>query len=59
MSKVFLLGLDGAPPQFVFERWIDSLPNLSKLMKKGGHAKMQTAKPTSTVVAWTSMFSVK
>ena len=58
-KRVFVLGIDGAPPQFVFDRWIDELPNLKKLMWEGAWGKIQTTIPPQTCNAWTSFFSSK
>ena len=33
MNKVAVIGLDGAAPQLVFERWRDELPNLENNVK--------------------------
>ncbi len=59
MTKLFLLGIDGAPPQYVFGEWLKDLPNLKKLMQRGLYAKIETTVPPSTCVAWTSLFSGK
>ncbi len=59
MSKVFVLGIDGAPPQYVFDKWLDELPNLKKLMDSGAYARIITTVPPSTCSAWPSFFSGK
>lgn len=59
MAKVFVLGIDGAPPQFVFDKWLDDLPNLKRLMNSGLYGRIQTSIPPSTCVAWSSFFSGK
>jgi len=57
MTKVFLFGIDGAPPELIFDKWNESLPNIKKLMQSGTYAKMNSAIPPSTIVAWNSMIS--
>lgn len=59
MSKVFLFGIDGAPPELIFDKWLDELPNIKKLMQEGIYAKVNSAIPPSTIVAWSSMISGK
>jgi len=57
MTKVLLFGIDGGEPSLVFERWRKDLPNLDKLMQKGCYARMNSAIPPNTIVAWNSMIS--
>jgi len=59
MGKIFLFGIDGAPPELVFGKWLNDLPNIKKLMQKGAYAKINSAIPPSTIVAWNSMISGK
>jgi len=59
MAKVFLFGIDGAPPELIFDKWLDELPNIKRLMSGGIYAKVNSAIPPSTVVAWNSMISAK
>jgi predicted AlkP superfamily phosphohydrolase/phosphomutase len=59
VKKVFVLGIDGANPEFVFTKWIQYLPNLRSLMKKGVYAKLRSTIPPLTAVAWTSMTTGK
>lgn len=58
-KKVFLFGIDGAPPELIFDKWKNELPNISKLMDQGSHARMESTIPPSTIVAWNSMISGK
>ncbi|MFH0837327.1 MAG: alkaline phosphatase family protein [Candidatus Aenigmatarchaeota archaeon] len=58
-NKVFVFGIDGAPPELIFDRWLDELPNIKSLIQNGVHAKVNSAIPPSTIVAWNSMFSGK
>tara|TARA_Y100000310_G_scaffold329181_1_gene398542 strand:+ start:703 stop:2085 length:1383 start_codon:yes stop_codon:yes gene_type:complete len=59
MSKVFVFGIDGAPPELIFDKWLEILPNIKKLMEKGSYAKLNSTIPPSTIVAWNSMMSGK
>lgn len=58
-KKVFVLGIDGAPPELIFERWKDDLPNLKKLMEEGCYSKMESTIPPLTCAAWTSFSTGK
>lgn len=57
MAKVFVLGIDGAPPQLIFDKWINELPNLRKLMDNGAFGRIRSTIPPSTCIAWNSFFS--
>jgi predicted AlkP superfamily phosphohydrolase/phosphomutase len=59
MPKVAVIGLDGAPPWLVFERWRDRLPNLRALMQQGVWGELRSCHPPITVPAWTSMMTSK
>jgi predicted AlkP superfamily phosphohydrolase/phosphomutase len=56
-KRVFIFGIDGMPPALLFERWIDELPNIKKVMQNGIYAEMQSTVPPSTILAWTAMAS--
>ena len=57
--KVFVFGIDGAPPELIFGRWLDELPNIKGCIDKGTYARLNSTIPPSTIVAWNSMFSGK
>lgn len=59
MSKVFILGIDGAPPEFVFGEWLDELPNIKKLIEKGSFARLNSTIPPLSAVAWTAISTGK
>ena len=59
MTKVLLFGIDGAPPELVFDKWLDVLPNIKKLMASGTYARLNSTIPPSTIVAWNAMLSGK
>src|SRR3989338_5733933 len=57
MSKVFVFGIDGMPPQMAFRDYIDELPNLKSLMEKGLYGKIKSTSPPSTILAWSAFCS--
>ena len=57
--KVFVIGLDCAAPELVFDRWCDDLPNLTHLAKNGSYGELQSCIPAITVPAWSVMMSGK
>jgi len=57
--KVFVIGLDCAPPEHVFEAWRSELPNLNKLMSQGVYGKLASCMPCITVPAWSVMTASK
>ncbi len=57
--KVFVIGLDCAPPELIFDAWRNELPNLKKLMDRGSYREMMSCIPAITVPAWSSMTSSK
>ncbi len=56
-QKVFILGIDGMPPELIFEKWKGQLPNFSFLMERGVYAKIAATVPPTSIASWTSMFS--
>ncbi len=64
--KVFVIGLDCAPPAVLFRTGgegnlglKDQLPNLSRLIDAGIYGPLSSSIPCITVPAWTSMLSSK
>ena len=64
--KVFVIGLDCAPPPVIFKNSAegpiglkDQLPNLSRLIDEGIYGPLSSSIPCITVPAWTSMLSSK
>tara|TARA_Y100000310_G_C20694653_1_gene824699 strand:- start:1330 stop:3447 length:2118 start_codon:yes stop_codon:yes gene_type:complete len=58
-NKVFVLGIDGAPPQTIFGEWLDELPNIKKLMDGGCYAKLNSTDPPLSITAWASITTGK
>jgi predicted AlkP superfamily phosphohydrolase/phosphomutase len=52
-----VIGLDCAPPEFVFERWRDELPTLRSLLERGRYGVLRSSDPPITVPAWACMTS--
>ena len=42
-TKVFVIGLDCAPPELIFDAWRDELPNLKRLMDSGAYGVMYSS----------------
>ncbi|MGD8857684.1 MAG: alkaline phosphatase family protein [Chloroflexota bacterium] len=57
--KVFVIGLDCAPPELLFDQWRDILPNFKRLLDGGVHSELYSSTPAITVPAWSSMTSSK
>jgi predicted AlkP superfamily phosphohydrolase/phosphomutase len=49
--KVFVIGLDCAAPELVFERWKDDLPHLTRLREGGWWRDLQSCIPAITASA--------
>ena len=58
-KKTLIIGWDCAPPDWVFDRWIDQLPTLKSLLKKGLYGNLRSSIPPITVPAWQSMLTSK
>lgn len=59
VDKVAIIGLDGAEPSLVFERWAADLPNLRRLAEQGRWGNLESCVPPITVPAWSCMASSK
>jgi len=57
--KLFVFGIDGAPPEYIFDKWLDELPNIKKLMEEGTYAKLVSTTPPLSIVAWGSIYTGK
>ena len=56
-SRVCVIGLDCAPPELVFDRFLPDLPHLRPLMERGLWGPLESTIPPITVPAWMSMFT--
>ncbi len=59
MEKVFVFGIDGAFPEYIFEEWLDELPNIKRLMDEGSYARLNSTIPPLSATAWSSIFTGK
>jgi predicted AlkP superfamily phosphohydrolase/phosphomutase len=59
IEKVAIIGLDCAEPSLMFERWIDDLPVMRRLMASGTYGNLTSSMPPITVPAWSCMASSK
>jgi predicted AlkP superfamily phosphohydrolase/phosphomutase len=57
MSKIAVIGLDCAEPKLVFDRWLDELPNLRRLVRAGTWGALRSVDPPITVPAWSCMLT--
>ncbi len=57
--KVFIIGLDCAAPELVFDQWRDELPTFRKLMEGGLWGDLWSSIPAITVPAWACMTASK
>ena len=51
VNRILIIGLDGASPYLV-QRWQQSLPNLSRLMREGASGTLRSITPPRSVPAW-------
>ena len=53
----FVIGLDCAAPQLVFDRWLEELPAIRSLTERGSYGVLRSCDPPITVPAWSVMTS--
>lgn len=58
-KKVAVLGLDSVPPEILFDKLIDKLPNFRRIYREGLHGRLRTCDPPITVPAWMVMMTGK
>ena len=56
-GRVAVIGLDCADPGLVFDRFVDELPNLNRLVRAGTSGPLRSVDPPITVPAWSCMMS--
>jgi len=56
-KKVFVIGLDCAPPKLLFEEFKEQLPNFKMMLDEGTYCPMHSVHPPITIPAWMSMCS--
>lgn len=51
------MGLDSIPPELLFDRWLDQLPNIKCLVSNSSYGAMKSTIPAITCPAWVSMMT--
>lgn len=51
------MGLDSIPPELLFDRWLDRLPNIKRLVSNSIYGAMKSTIPAITCPAWVSMMT--
>lgn len=59
MKRVLVIGLDCVPPELVFERFRERLPNINALLRAGAYGRIESVIPPITVPAWACMMTGK
>ena len=57
--KVLVIGLDAVPPELVFDKFKDKLPNINLMLENGLYGRLRSTDPPVTIPAWLSMFTGK
>ena len=55
--RLLVVGLDGVPPEFLFERFLPQMPNVRRLVEGGTHGSLRSTDPPISVPAWPVMFT--
>jgi len=58
-NKLLIIGLDCAPPELVFDEFIEFLPNIKRLVENGIYGKLKSSNPPITLPAWMVMATGK
>lgn len=58
-KKIAIIGLDSVPPELMFEKLLDKLPNIKRMYENGMHGNLETCHPPITVPAWMVMMTGK
>jgi predicted AlkP superfamily phosphohydrolase/phosphomutase len=59
LTKVAVIGLDSVPPELLFDKLLDKLPNIKRMYESGMHGRLRTCDPPITVPAWMVMMTGK
>lgn len=57
VQRIAIIGIDSAPPDLIFDQWLDRLPNLRALTRRGVYGRLESTIPPITVPAWMSMMT--
>jgi predicted AlkP superfamily phosphohydrolase/phosphomutase len=55
--RLLILGLDGVPPELLFDRMRPVMPTIDRLLERGLRAPLRTTDPPLSVPAWVVMFT--
>ena len=58
-GRILVIGLDCAPPELMFDKFTDDMPNFKKLMSEGVYGELESVIPPITVPAWMCMMTSK
>ena len=56
---MFILGLDCATPQLIFDKYLPELPTFSRLLGNGKYGLLESTVPPLTIPAWMAMMTGK
>lgn len=59
IKRVAVFGLDCGEPSLFFEKWVEHLPNIRRLMQGGTYGQLTSSMPPITVPAWSCMTASK
>ncbi|MCI4351582.1 MAG: alkaline phosphatase family protein [Thermoplasmata archaeon] len=54
---MLIIGLDGVPPELLFDRMADVMPNVRRLLRTSRRAPLRSTDPPLSVPAWPVMFT--
>ncbi len=57
--RVFVIGLDSAPPELLFNEFLEDLPNIRRLLERSIYGPMKSCIPAITIPAWMVMATGK
>ncbi len=58
-KRVLVIGLDCVTPQLLFDRWLEELPTIRRLITSGVYGELESCIPAITCPAWMSMSTSK
>ena len=58
-SKLIVFGLDSAPPELLFGKFLDDLPNIKRIVDGSIYGPMKSCIPAITIPAWMCMATGK
>ena len=57
LRRIAVIGLDSVPPELLFDKLLDRLPNIKRMYERGLHGKLKSCDPPITVPAWMVAFT--